>query len=139
MEEERKAYEQGIKKLDDRLRELTISKEDAIMRVKAVQDMNTELRLTIDKLRSQEDNSRTILEDKDRYKEKEIEKLRGTLRELQRNYIENQSQYQRLEKEFHEYKEEKESQILELQQKKEDEFNSYKQRCHDMEQSMKVM
>jgi chromosome segregation ATPase len=138
MEEERKVYEQTMKKLEDRLRELTITKEDAVMRVKTVQDMNTELRLTIDKLRSQEDSTRGILEEKDRYKEKEIEKLRTLLRELQREHVECQSLNQRLEREFKEYKEEKEGQFLDSQRRKDDELESYKRRCGEAEQSTKV-
>ena len=53
MEDERKIFDQSIRKLEERLRELTLIKEESLMKVKTVQDMNTDLRLTIDKLRTQ--------------------------------------------------------------------------------------
>lgn len=138
MEEERRSYEQGIKKFEDRLKELNIAKEDAVMRVKTVQDMNTELRLTIDKLRSQEDHSKGLSEEKERYKEKEIEKLRSALRELQRENVEKVSMFERLEREYSDYKEGKERQLLDDQKRREDELELYKQRCQEAEQSVKV-
>jgi hypothetical protein len=138
MEEERKSYETGMKKFEDRLKELTISKEDALMRVKTVQEMNTELRLTIDKLRSQEDHFKGLGEEKERYKEKEIEKLRSVVRELQREQVERQSLCERLEREYGEYKENKERQLSEDQKRREDEMELYKQRCQEAEQSVKV-
>jgi myosin heavy subunit len=138
MEEERRSYEQTMKKFEDRLKELNVAKEDAAMRVKTVQEMNTELRLTIDKLRSQEDHSKGLAEEKERYKEKEIEKLRSALRELQREHVERVSLCERLEREYGDYKEGKERQLLDDQKRRDDELEMLKQRCQEAEQSVKV-
>ena len=53
IEDERKLFDQSTRKLEERLRELTLTKEESLMKVKTIQDMNTELRITIDKLRTQ--------------------------------------------------------------------------------------
>jgi neutral trehalase len=139
MEEERKVYEQTMKKFEERFKELTIIKEDAMMRAKTIQDMNTELRLTIDKLRSHDDHTQGIYYEKNHFYEKEIEKLKILLKELQHEHFELQLLYQRLERESKEYKEEKERQFIEIQRRKDDELESYQRRCHEIEQNAKVL
>lgn len=49
---DRKSSEQAMRRLEERISEVIVEKEDAAMKTKAVYDLNTELRLTIDKLRT---------------------------------------------------------------------------------------
>jgi DNA-binding transcriptional MerR regulator len=52
-DDEAKAAEAALKKLEDRIRETIAEREDAIAKLRAVQELNSELRVTIDKLRNQ--------------------------------------------------------------------------------------
>lgn len=49
---DRKSSEQAMRRLEERIAEVVVEKEDTLMRIKTVQDMNAELRLTVDKLRA---------------------------------------------------------------------------------------
>jgi chromosome segregation ATPase len=49
---DRKSSEAAMRRLEERIAEVIVEKEDAVMKTKAVYDLNTELRLTIDKLRT---------------------------------------------------------------------------------------
>lgn len=139
VEDERKIFDQSIRKLEERLKELTLSKEESLMKVKTVQDMNTELRLTIDKLRTQEDHSRAFIDERSRSQDKDIEKLRSSLRETQRINSELTTALNRKQLEYNEYKEETDKQLDNLQRQKDDELEIYRKRCNDAEHTVKEM
>lgn len=79
------------------------------------------------------------MDERDRYKDKEIEKLRSSLREIQRENIELTTVLNRKQSEFTEYKEDIEKQLNNLQHQKDEEIETYRKRCSDAEQSVKEM
>lgn len=49
---DRKTSEAAMRRLEERIADVVVEKEDAIMKMRSVHDLNSELRLTIDKLRT---------------------------------------------------------------------------------------
>ncbi len=79
-----------------------------------------------------------MIEERDRQKDKEIEKLRASLREIQRDAAEKNAISNRRMREFQEYKQTMEQELSELQKRKDDEIESYRKRCVDAEHTAKV-
>ena len=79
------------------------------------------------------------MDERDRYQDKEIEKLRGSLREIQRENIELTTSLNRKQAELNEYKDDLEKQLHNLQHQKDDEIEIYRKRCNDAEQTVKEM
>lgn len=72
-------------------------------------------------------------------KDKEIDKLRSSLREIQRENIELTTSLNRKQAEFTEYKEDIEKQLTNLQIQKDDEIEIFRKRCSDADQTVKEM
>lgn len=84
-EEERKTIELAMKDYEDKLNSLVVSKEEEVGRRVELQDVNKELRITIDKLRQQIEVAQGQLLQVQRNKDSEIAGLKATLKDLQKD------------------------------------------------------
>lgn len=138
-EAETRGMEQAMGKLEERIRSVVHEREEALLKSKEVQELNTELRLLVDKLRSQEEMHRVAVEEKDASRRKEIEQLRSQLKEAQRELSEAHRGEHRRQKELDDLHREEETKTATLAKNHAEEVAMYRRRAQEAEQSMKEM
>ena len=71
--------------IKEKIRENVQEKEEALLKSREVNALNTELRLLVDKLRGQEESLRVGMDERESARRKETETIRAQLRDCQRD------------------------------------------------------
>mmetsp|Transcript_21841 Transcript_21841/g.40736 ORF Transcript_21841/g.40736 Transcript_21841/m.40736 type:complete len:781 (+) Transcript_21841:66-2408(+) len=134
-----RSAELAMSRLEEKIREVVKEREEAIVKSKEVNELNTELRLLIDKLRSQEESLRLSMDEKDSSRRKEAESLRGQVRDLQRDLAAMQRSGHKSRKEVDELTRGEEAKLLAMQKQHDEELALHRRRAQEAEQGMKEM
>lgn len=139
LENERRANEHAMKEMSARLNDLAVQKEEESSKKFEVQELNTDYRLTIDKLRSQVDSLTMQFMQLERTKESDSVALRTLVRELQRDATEKSRALLKAQKDLDDVREQSGAQIVELERKLGDENSVFRRRVHDADRVVKEM
>jgi myosin protein heavy chain len=139
LENERRATEHAMKEMHARLNELAIQKEEESSKKFEVQELNTDYRLTIDKLRNQVDSMTMQFMQLERTKETDSVALRTLVRELQRDATEKSRALLKAQKDLDDLREQSQVQIQDLERKLGDENSMIRRRIHDADRVVKEM
>ena len=134
-----RSTEMAMARLEEKIREVVKEREGALHKSKEVNDLNTELRLIIDKLRSQEESLRLSMDEKDIVRRKENDDLRTELRDTQHDLAAVQRSYHKLQKEVEELTRGEDSKVADAQRQHDEEVALYRKRATEAEQAMKEM
>ena len=142
-EEERKATESALRELTDKLHSAAVASEEEVGRRLEVQDLNKELRMTIDKLRSELTEYQVDLLQLKAQKDSEVESLRTSVREVQKDSWEKARKLSKKTKEYEDLKENMDSNVSHVERKYSNELENFKiqlrsaeSRCKDYEDLM---
>ncbi len=135
--EERNAKDELVKELEDKLRSNIVLRQEATSHLYDMQELNKELRSTIDKLRYENDDhkNRSLL-DKKNY-DNELAVLKSNIREVSRDAYDWQRKYHNKSKEMAEYQSSIEHQQTNYEKKFLEEVEIYRRKMHDAERSLK--
>jgi hypothetical protein len=86
----------------------------------------------------QEDAQRAMLEERDRTQDREVEQLRQSLRDVQRECAEASKNATRRQKELSDLQREFDEKYHDMAKKKDDELQLYQRRAAEAERNMKV-
>jgi len=136
-EDEKRGLEITIKELRDTVSSAIVGKDEEISRRMDVQEMNKELRGTIDKLRLDIDNLQNQLNMNERARLSEVSALKTTNRDLQTELLEKTRALGKKCKEFDEFKTSSEEEMSALDRKLSDEVEMYRRRATDAEKMSK--
>lgn len=135
--EERAAKDDLVKELEDKLRSNVILRQEATSHLYDMQEVNKELRTTIDKLRYEnDDNKNRASLDKKNY-ENEVTVLKSNIRELSRDAYDWQRKFHNKSKEMAEYQSSIEHQQTNYDKKFLEEIEIYRRKMHDAERNLK--
>lgn len=132
-DEKHEAAEENIKTLTEQLDAAAVGRETERSLKVDVQEQNKELRLIIDKYRSQMENHRLQLSNLDRSKENEVNQVKLTNRELQKELGESKRHLLRKSKDFDELKSSFDAQIANVERRYHDELAVYKLKISESE------
>jgi len=124
LEDQRRSDNQAIKLIDDKLVDVSVSKEAEIARRVEVQEINKELRNTIDKIRAQHEHNRVQSEQREKLKDAEIINLKNELAQLSKDITEKTRIFNRKQREFEDISKEFESKIMESERKRSEEITN---------------
>ena len=134
-----RSTELAMSRLEDKVREVVKEREEALLKSKEVNDLNTELRLLVDKLRSQEESLRLSMDEKESARRKENDTLRTQLRDTQRDLSAVQRNSHKRQKDLEEITRGEEGKLSALQKQHDEQVAQYRRRAQEAEQSVKEM
>lgn len=134
-----RSAEMAMSRLEEKIREVVKEREEALLKSKEVNELNTELRLLIDKLRGQEESLRLSMDEKESSRRKESEVLRAQVRDLQRDLATMQRSGHKSRKEVEELTRGEEAKLTALQKQYDEELAMHRRRAQEAEQSMQEM
>jgi hypothetical protein len=134
-----RSAEMAMSRLEEKIREVVKEREEALLKSKEVNELNTELRLLIDKLRGQEESLRLSMDEKESSRRKEAEVLRAQVRDLQRDLATMQRSGHKSRKEVEELTRGEEAKLTALQKQYDEELAMHRRRAQEAEQSMQEM
>lgn len=134
-----RSTELAMSRLEDKIREVVKEREEALLKSKEVNELNTELRLLVDKLRSQEETLRLCMDEKESARRKENDALRTQLRDTQRDLAAVQRISHKRQKELEEATRGEEGKINGMQKQHDEEVTMFRRRAQEAEQSVKEM
>lgn len=138
-DEQQLQSEQNIKSLMESLEHTSIAREQEKSTKEECQEQNKELRIIIDKYRSQSDANRMSIYNIEKMKENEIHSLKQTLKDLQKEIQEKTRNLTKKTKEFDELSSSFDH-LLALHEKKyTDELALYKLKHSELDKSLKEL
>jgi chromosome segregation ATPase len=137
LEDERKAHTSAVKELSEKLTTVHIAREEEAGKREEIQELNKELRNTIDKLRMQIDTIQTQNVQMQRSKDVELSNLKGILRNNQVDIAEKERVLNRRKKELEDMKHTLDSEIANAERKHSEETLHLRRRVLDNENMIK--
>lgn len=138
-EDEKRMLEITIKELRDTVTAAIVGRDEEISRRFDVQEMNKELRGTIDKLRLDIDSLQTQANMSERARLAEVGALKTSNRDLQQEIMDKSRSFAKKCKDHDEYKALKDEEFLGLERKMVDEIDLYRRRAAEAEKISKEM
>lgn len=138
-DEERRSVEGIVKEIGDKLQATIIIKEEEVSRRVELQEMAKELRLTVDRLRSDADEYQVQLTQVNRYKDNEINTLKATIREIQRENFDKTRKLTMKSKELDECRTHIDTNVASIEKRYHDENELLKRRCYEAEKLTKEL
>jgi chromosome segregation ATPase len=135
--EERQAVKVSLKELSEKLISVNINKEQETAKRIDMQEQNKELRLTIDKLRTQLDNLRSQLMQLERSKDADMSSLKTSAREQGKDLADKTRVLSKRSKELEELRATMSGQIAAVEQKFQDENALYRKRAEEADRFAK--
>lgn len=137
LEDERKGHSAAIKELSEKLTTVHITREEEAGKREEVQELNKELRNTIDKLRMQVDTLQSQVVQIQRSKDVELSTLKGTIRNNQVEIAEKDRMLHRRKKDLEDMKHNLDSEIANAERKHSEETLQLRRRVLDNENMIK--
>lgn len=135
--DENKVLEEAMNVMQLKLNEAFAMKEMEYQRRSEVQDTNKELRLTVDKLRSQLDALKIQVVQSERLRKSEGNLMKQTVKELQQTLADRTKQIENLSHELDSSKSSLEEALASSESKTNDETAVYRQRALDAEKALR--
>lgn len=137
LDEQRKATMDEIKQLSDKLKSVTVAKEEELRRRMEVQEFNKEMRTTIDKMRSQMEHSAMQMDAREKTLNAEISSMKIALKESTRQLNEKNRQLLRKHSELEDMKIDFDERTVSLERKRQDEVTTLQRTNVELETTLK--
>lgn len=136
-EEERRSFDASQHALEERLKHTEVSRNEDAVRRREIQEQNKSLRSTIDGLRTQVENNRVQLTDRDFARDKEISNLKLCVKEAQAAQLDASKALHRKTKELEDFRQEAAEQLSLLEKKRDDDVNMHRRRAEEADAKMR--
>jgi myosin protein heavy chain len=132
-DEQKIGYGRAIRELEEKMKSVATSQEEEQRRRIEVQDLNKDLRVMVDKLRSETESYRVKVSQRAATLETELSSLRANLRDAQREGLDASRRLITKDKEVDEVRMEMDSQIAAMDKRRQEEAALFRKRSNEVE------
>ena len=137
LEEERASCSATIKEMEERVNVLARGKEDELGRLRVCLETNRELRGKVDAIRNQMDSQRSLSEEREKLKEKEVVSMRAALRAAQQDAEEKQRELTRALNDLQALQSSIDESAISTEKRREDELATHRRKVTELEKNLR--
>eukprot|EP01042_Synura_sphagnicola_P005074 gene5074-6461_t len=137
LEEERASCSATIKEMEERMNALARGKEDELGRLRVCLETNRELRGKVDAIRNQTDSQRSLSEEREKLKEKEVVSMRAALRAAQQDAEEKQRELTRALNDLQALQSSIDESAISNEKRREDELATHRRKVTELEKNLR--